>query len=132
MIIKMLETDEEFIKLMPLVAAFSLKTNMPVYQYMKEVAESVTNPLYLTQIGIEGEEFKRYLCGHYLNRTDFMITQALSIDDPRNTMFAFKMFEETLYKDGVKKLVMMTHLNPRVFRKIGFKFERFLLTKELI
>ncbi len=127
-----LETDEQFIQLLPLVMAFSLKTGMPLYHHIKEVAESITNPIYLTQIGVDEKGSPvRYLCGYHLNQVDFILTQGFCQDDPSLSMLAYKVFEEELFKRGVKKIVMMTYLNPRVFRKFGFKFERFLLTKEL-
>ncbi len=130
--IKFLETDEQFIQLLPLVMAFSLKTKMPVSHHIREVAESITNPSYLTQFGVDSDDLPiRYLCGYHLNETDFMLSQAFSQDNPSNTLYALKVFEEELHRRKITKIVMMTYLNPRIFRRLGFKFERFLLTKEL-
>ncbi len=129
---KVLKTEEEFLRLLPLIIEFSMRTRMPLSQHLLEVITSLSSSQYLTSFLREGDTIIRYLCGYHLNtRGEFMITQALSKDSPDEGIFEYEMVELFLKEMGVKKILLQTHLNPLIFRKYGFQTERYLLSKEV-
>lgn len=129
--IKRLETDEEFLRLMPLVVEFSIRTKMPVYRHLREVASSVEESNFLTMFWeMEGNPIK-YACGYVMDGGDFMITQALMLGKPQESQKFYEEFEHWLKIRGVKRILLMTYHTPRVFSKYGFKVQRLLMSKDL-
>jgi hypothetical protein len=127
---KFLTTEDELLKLLPLIRLFSEKTNMPCSLHIQEVCQALTTKTTLVLYSYNEVRPLGYLCGYFINSTDFYISQALSLDGEPSHI-GYEMFEEKVRELGAKKLLFLTHIPPEVFAKYGFKLERYLLTKEV-
>jgi len=129
MSVKFLSTGEEFKKLIPLVEEFSTRTESPLWQNLHEVTLAMHGATFV--IFYEREELPiAYICGAPLQGENFMISQSLS-KDPGVTMLLYKSLENKLQDLGYKRILLHCKCNPRIFKKYGFNFSRFLLSKEL-
>jgi hypothetical protein len=124
-------TDDEFVRVVKLVAAFSLETETPFWKNVGEVATSFTSPHHCTLLAkdVEGK-LVGYLHGYLLGPREFIISQAYHRHG-ENNLEAFQILEAAVKERGVTKLLALTPLDPRMFEKYGLSFERFLLTKYL-
>ena len=127
-----LEKDEDFIRLIPLVMELSLKTETTLHQHLFEVTASLRGEEYICLIRKREGEITSYVCGKFMERWTFMITQALSHESPDVSMLIYQKLETFLHNQGVSCILMMTKLPPRVFKRYGFRVERLLLRKDLI
>lgn len=69
-----------------------------------------------------------YISGYFIAQRDFLITQGFS-EDSKVSATLLTLFEKKVEESGGTRLLLHTKLRERVFRKYGFKLERYLLTK---
>lgn len=128
---KKLETDTEFVLLLPLIAKFSLDTGSLMWKNVKEVTSNFSTTENVTWIfldefgGVEG-----YVHGIYISNKEFHISQCYHYKKEGN-IEAFEKICKQIKKDGVIKVIILTTLNPKIFEKYGLRLERFLLSKEI-
>jgi len=128
--VKVLETDEELLQLIPLVQEFCKKTKISFYQSCYEIVLGFKDPRSVTIIAKEDGKVTGYMNGTFLTPSEFLGSQVFS-NDPNTNMKSFIFIEGKLAEMGCKKIFMHTHLDPLVFAKYGFKFDRYLLVREI-
>jgi len=128
--VKILETDDEVTQLIPLVIEFSKKTGISLYQNLYEIFQGFRTPTSLTIIMKEDGIVTGYMNGTFLTSSEFLGAQVFS-NNPNTNVKSFIFIEMKLAELGCKKIFMHTHLDPAVFAKYGFKFDRYLLIKEI-
>lgn len=126
-----MKSDEEFIELLPFLAQFSLDTSTPLWKNVKEVASSFSSNGNVTWLfkDVRGR-IEGYLHGVYLSNHEFHISQCWHRKGEGNEEAFSKVCSE-VKKDGIKKVIILTTLNPKIFEKYGLQLERFLLSKEI-
>jgi hypothetical protein len=129
-IVKVLETDDEVTQLIPLVIEFSRKTDISLYQSLYEIFQGFKNPTSLTIIVKKDGVVTGYINGVFLTKSEFLGSQVFS-SNPQTNLKSFVFIEKKLRELGCKKIFMHTHLEPIVFAKYGFKFDRYLLVREV-
>ena len=127
--IKFLETDMEFIQLVPLIAGFSQKTATLFWKNIHEVSATFLFEKTIT-VFCKEEKMVGYICGYFIISDTFLIAQAYSMD-PKISPEGYKMMEDCAKGLGARKILMFTQFEPKVFERFGFHFDRFLLTKEV-
>ncbi len=130
-----MKKDEEFAELIPIVTKFSLETLTPLWQNVGEVASSFTNPSHRTLL-VKAcldplDKIVGYLHGYNLSSVEFMISQAYNKEGEEIGTAAFRVFEGVLRRDGFTKILCLIPFHPRAYEKYGFKFERYLVTKQI-
>ena len=131
---KLLDTDIEFINLIKLIAAYSVKVGVPFWQNVHEVVSTFITPLYITVVVYDGDEIDGYVAGHFQSTNEFIFSQAYHHPRPGSEYkgdLPYVFFEKEAQRRGATKLLLLTSLPVEVFEKYGFKFEKFLLTKYL-
>ena len=126
----LLETDQEFEELLPLVRWFSEEAGVMLWQQVGEVAQSFTSKGVIVILGkIEGK-VRSYLCGTYLGHGDFMISQIYS-KDPSHTPKLIECLENHAKNFGVVRILAFSKYDRRMFEKYGFQLERYVISKNL-
>jgi hypothetical protein len=128
--IKVLETDEEVLQVIPMIIEFCKRTNIPVYRSLFEVVQGFRNPTSITIIVKEDEKVTGYLNGIFLTNSEFLGSQVFSTNGQSNVK-SYALIEKKLAELGCKRIFMQTELEPSIFEKYGFKFDRYLLIKEI-
>jgi hypothetical protein len=128
--VKVLETDGELLQLISLVIDYSNKTDASLYQSLYEISQGFKNPTFITMIAKKDGLLTGYVSGMFLTPSEFLATQAFSKDRTTNINF-FTLIQKKLNGLGCKKIFGHTQLDPSVFEKYGFKFDRYLLIKEI-
>jgi len=128
--VSFLESDQDFEELVPLVKAFSDFAKVPYWQQLNEVASSFTSQSVLTIIGKDEGKIVAYLCGYYLNKEDFMMTQIYS-ENPKVTILIGKFTDSHLRSVGMKRILGLFKHDPRAAEKHGFKVDRYLMAKNI-
>jgi hypothetical protein len=126
--VKVLETDEEFNQMIPLIIEFCKKTNLSISQSFYEITNG------LTFLAKRDGKITGYLNGIFLSKTEFFIHQAYRAtttkDNTANLDFVDSCTDQ-LAKLGCTKITMQTKLSPEMFEQYGFKFNHYLLIKEI-
>lgn len=123
----------DFPLLIPLIERFAKDTDTPFHQHINEVSASLMNDNILTIVGKNDEDGKgivAYLCGSYLNKYEFMISQFYS-KDSQITQVIGNFLDTHLINNGVKRILILSKQKPRTFEKYGFKVERYAMIKTL-
>ena len=121
-----LQSDSDYIKLLPLFVKLMKDTKAPIGTSLQELS----NPNALILIEQVGGEIIGYLCGHPINADDFYICQACN-DHSKDGQAFFDAYEKALADRGYKRVYAHTIHDPRIFRRYGFSFDRSLIKKEL-
>lgn len=130
MLITLLETDEEFEELLPLIKQFAIEASVPFWQQVNEVSGSLTNQNWLTIIANDDGPVA-YLCGYYLSKSEFMVSQLYS-KNPGVTKAVLLYLETYLKSVKVEKVIALFKHHPRTAERHGYKVERYVMTKSLI
>lgn len=125
-----LESDQDLKELIFKIQLFSEETEVPFWQQLNEVTSSFTNPNIITLIGRVDGKVQGYICGYFMNRRDFMVTQIYSTTESLTKILYLKL-ESDLKGKGVVKIFGMSKPHPRVFEKYGFKHERYVISKDI-
>ncbi len=125
-----LSTDEDFYSVLPLIIEFSKVTNSRLVNNMREVMESLSNERYLTALSYLDGKINGYVVGYFINDADVYLSQAYG-KPPQFAVALWKMVEDKIISLGGKKLFLHTEHPPRLFRRYGFRLERYLLSKEV-
>lgn len=127
-----MKTDEEFIHVTRLVAAFCLETQTPFWKNIGEVAATFTSPSYITLLFKDSDGvIEGYVSGYFISAQEFMVSQAYHRKGDGNVE-AFALLEEELRGRGCTKMVALTlPALATVHEKYGMKLERYLVTKYL-
>ena len=127
--INLLETDHDFEDLLPIIKKFSVKAQVPLWQQVGEVSNSFVHENWLTLIG--GDPIPiAYLCGYYLSKTEFMVSQLYS-EDPEMTKAILSFLEAYLKSVKVEKIIALFKHHPRTAERHGYKVERYVMVKNL-
>jgi hypothetical protein len=125
--------QSDFPLLIPYIEKFAKETDTPFHQHINEVSASLMNDNVITIIGKDDEReggIVAYLCGFYLNKTEFMVTQMYS-HDPKLTKVIGHFLDDHLRSVGIKRIVILFKHNPRTAERLGFKVERYVMVKTL-
>ena len=129
--VKWLESDIEFIHLIPLVAQFARESMTPFWKNVGEVSRGFINPTSFTLLVLNEGEVVGYLHGYFTSLNEFMISQALNRGGEDVNRRALTMMEEKVKAIGGVKVMLLTSLSVGVFEKYGFTFEKTLMSKKL-
>jgi hypothetical protein len=125
-----LTTEQELIKLIPLIEQFGKDTQIAHSQNLVEVANSLQGTAYLTVIYGTEDCYKSYVCGYYMNEINFMISQLFS-DHLYSTLQPVEFLENHLKKESIKNVFAHIKEHPEGFEKFGYKISHYLLLKKL-
>lgn len=128
--ISFLESDQDFENLLPLVKEFSELSKVPYWEPLHEITASFTNSSVFVILGKDEGKITAYLCGYYLNKEDFMMSQTYS-KDPQLTKLIGDFLDDHLRSVGIKRIIVLFKHDPRIAEKHGFKIERYLMTKNI-
>ena len=128
--ITLLETDEEFAELLPLIKQFSIKADVPFWQQVNEVSGAFTNQNWLTIVAGDDGPIA-YLCGYYLSKSEFMVSQLYS-KNPDVTKAILLHLETYLKSVKVEKIIALFKHHPRTAERHGYRVERYVMTKSLV
>ncbi len=124
---------EDFSLLIPYIERFAKETDTPFHQHINEVSTSLMNDNVLTIVGKDDEKEGKivaYLCGFYLNKTEFMMSQMYS-SDPELTKVIGHFLDDHLRSIGIKKIIALFKHDPRTAERHGFKVERYVMVKTI-
>jgi hypothetical protein len=120
---------EDFEMLIPLIKKFSVKAQVPFWQQVNEVSNSFVHENWFTIIG--GDPIPTaYLCGYYLSKTEFMVSQLYS-EDPEMTKAILSFLESQLRLVKVEKIIALFKHHPRTAERHGYKVERYVMVKNI-
>ena len=128
--INFLSSDADFALLIPLIAEFATKTGNPLWQHFQEVCSVFSSDRTTVIIAKDGERAIGYLCGYFIDNTNFFICQILS-KDPSMTKVMFSTLEKKGADCGGKRIFGYTKAPTKAFSRYGFKFDRYLMSKEV-
>ena len=125
--------EKDFSALIPYIKKFAEETDTPFHQHINEVSASLMNDNVFTILGKDDEKEGKivaYLCGFYLNKTEFMMSQMYS-EDPELTVVIGHFLDDHLHSFGIKRIVALFKHTPRTAERHGFKVERYLMAKNI-
>lgn len=125
--------EQDFPLLLPYIERFAKDTDTPFHQHVNEVSASLMNDNVITIVGKNDEKEGKivaYLCGFYLNKTEFMMSQMYS-EDPELTIVIGHFLDDHLRSVGIKKIIALFKHTPRTAERHGFKVERYVMTKNI-
>ncbi len=129
--IKLLETDFEFVNLLPLVIRFSQETRSPLWQNLGDICRCFIDQESLTMIQLEKEKgITGYICGYPMNKVDFLTTQAFNLS-PKLGKPAVAFFEKEVRETGRKNIIMVSMLPSKIWERHGYVLHRNMYIKNL-
>lgn len=126
-----LNSEQGLKLLLPLVEKFSEQTTLPLSQCLSEVISSLSSSSTLVAVSVDKGGLTGYICGYFIKQTDFLVSQAFHLKGCGTLMRAAKLIEKAAKEMGAQRLLIETAHHPRVFRKYGARFYRYLLIKEV-
>jgi len=122
--------QEDFLALLPLIVKFAERTETPPTQHIHEVSGSLYQDHLFTLVGKDGENIVGYVCGYFINKIEFMVTQVYSEDKEMTQLLSNKL-DSHLISCNIKTIVGLSKPDPKVFEKYGWRVERVVMTKSL-
>ena len=125
--------DSDLALLLPRVVEFTTKSGSLLAKNLNEVVGATSEGGGVGAVvfmQLRDDNCVGYVCGYFTCPGEFIISQAL-LPNPEFSQHYFSEVERELKKRGAQKLMLLTPHNPRLYRRYGFKFDRFLLVKEV-
>ena len=129
--VKIVETDEDLIKVLPLVVRYRMEMDYSLKQMLREVGDA-----HLI-VYVEGDEglASGYLLGNFIMRDQFFLIQAYS-SDPKQMPLMNEVLERVVLGEE-KEVTIETFfrgdnkVNRRYYEGYGYSYERTLVKKTL-
>ena len=126
---KFVQTEEDFLKVMPLVLRFYSKTSdRPLHENLKEVCEWSDGKVVL--LVEKDSKPEGYVCGWFTDSKTFYISQAFASSPPIGQA-ELNAITVRVKEIGATCIRMMTPHPTRLFEKKGFKLKRHIMEKEI-